>query len=110
MMSTPALSARSWIAHLDAAVDGGAGHRRVIREAVNLVFDLHRELARRRQHQHAALRAPVFGSWRRRPFGDRAGVQQPLQRRDDERAVLPVPVSAQAMRSPPPSASGMTAL
>ena len=42
-------------AHLDAAVDGGARHRRVVGEPVNLVLDLHRELARRREHQHAGL-------------------------------------------------------
>ena len=44
-------------AHLDAAVDGGARDGRVVREAVDLVFDLHGELARRREHQHAALAA-----------------------------------------------------
>jgi len=52
MMSTPALSALLH-AHVHAAVHGGAGHVRVIRQTVNLVFDLHRELARRREYEHA---------------------------------------------------------
>ena len=65
-------------AHFDAAVDGRARHRRVVREAVDFVFDLDRELARRREHQHAAL-------GRR---GLRRRGQQPLQRREHEGAGL----------------------
>ena len=42
-------------AHLDAAVDRGAGDRRVIGEPVDLVFDLDGELAGRRQDEHARL-------------------------------------------------------
>ena len=38
--------------HLDATVDRCAGDRRVVREAVDLVLDLHRELARRREHEN----------------------------------------------------------
>ena len=40
-------------AHFHAAVDRRAGNAGVIRQPVDLVFDLHRELARRCQHQHA---------------------------------------------------------
>jgi len=40
-------------AHFDASVDRGARDGRVVREAVDLVFDLHGELARRREHEHA---------------------------------------------------------
>ena len=52
-------------AHLDAAVDRGAGDRRVIGEAVDLVFDLHGELARRREHQHARSSGRARSVWRR---------------------------------------------
>ena len=66
--------------------------RRVIRQAVDLVFDLDGELARRREDEHARFRASV---------GSGVG-QQPLQRRHDERRrSCRVPVSAQAMRSLP---------
>ena len=74
-------------AHLDAAVDGGARDRRVIRQAVNLVFDLHGELARRREDEHAALRGRRFRRRRSAPSGWRRR-QQPLQHRDDERGGL----------------------
>ena len=40
-------------AHLDAAINRGARDGRVVREPVDLVLDLHGELARRRQHQDA---------------------------------------------------------
>ncbi len=43
-------------AHVDAAVHRGARDRRVIGQPVNLVLDLHRQLARRREHQHAGFR------------------------------------------------------
>src|SRR5436190_7328921 len=39
--------------HWNAAVNGSARHRRVIREALNLVVDLRRELARGREDQRA---------------------------------------------------------
>ncbi len=85
MMSTPARERAFLDAHLDAAVDGGAGDRRVVREPVDLVLDLHGELARRRQDQDAALGgigtrpdAVCYG-----PLG-----QQSLQDRHDERAGL----------------------
>ena len=39
--------------HADAAEHGRAGHRRVHREGVEIVQDLRRELARRREHQRA---------------------------------------------------------
>ena len=42
--------------HRHAAVDGDARHRRVIREALNLVVDLRRELARGREDQRARRR------------------------------------------------------
>jgi hypothetical protein len=42
-------------AHLDAAVDRGAGDVRVVGETVDFVLDLHRELARRREDEDAAL-------------------------------------------------------
>ena len=95
-------------AHLDAAVDRGARDRRVVRRGRG--FRL-----RSAPPARASARAPARGScaaWLRRLDGavsTRRG-QQPLQRRHDERAVLPVPVSAQAIRSLPASASGMTAL
>jgi len=41
-------------AHFHAAVDRGAGDRRVIGEPVDLVLDLHRELPCRRENQDAA--------------------------------------------------------
>ena len=40
-------------AHADAAVDRGAGQRRVHGERVEVLEDLRRQLARRRQHQRA---------------------------------------------------------
>ena len=92
-------------AHLDAAVDGRAGHRRVVRQPVNLVLDLHGEFARRREHEHAASRCGCGGvgaagrpaaAWRRR--GRSAASAASARRR---RTVLPVPVSAQAIRSLP---------
>ena len=54
-------------AHLDAAIHRGAGDGRVVGEAVNLVLDLHGELARRRENQHAARLAAGFGPGRRLP-------------------------------------------
>ena len=85
-------------AHLDAAVDGGARDGRVIREAVDLVFDLHGELARRREHQHAAL------GRRSRPavdcgVGPRIALSSRCSIGTTNAQVLPVPVSAHAMRS-----------
>ena len=95
-------------AHLDAAVDGGAGDRRVVREAVDFVFDLHGELARRREDQHAALgrgvRLSVTAALTGRSVSSRCSIGT------TNAAVLPVPVSAQAIRSRPASASGMTAV
>ena len=52
-------------AHLDAAVDGDAREIGVIGEALHVVFDLHAELTRRREDQHA--REAAF----RGPFGPR---------------------------------------
>ena len=101
-------------AHVDAAVNCGARNRRVVREAVNLVLDLHGELARRREHEDAgrwgpeglrhflcvaALRRFHCGAGLRRfqhvtglrPFLWSAGFQprfrgeQPLKHRHDER-------------------------
>ena len=43
-------------AHVDTAVDGGARHPRVIRQAVDFVLDLHRELTRRREYENPGLR------------------------------------------------------
>ena len=60
-------------AQFHAAVHRCARHARVVREAVNLVLDLHRELARRCEHENARFR----GTCRLR--------QQSLQRRQDER-------------------------
>ena len=95
-------------AHLDAAVDRRARDGGVVGEAVDFVLDLHRELARRREHQHAALaRRPL-----RRSAGDvpRVACSSRCSVGTTNAAVLPVPVSAQAIRSWPASASGMTAL
>ena len=43
--------------HRHAAVDGDARDRRVIGQALHLIFDLHGQLARRRQHQRARAAA-----------------------------------------------------
>ena len=48
-------------AHFDAAVDSRAGDGRVVREAVDFVFDLDGQLARRREHEDAALRGVGLG-------------------------------------------------
>ena len=100
-MSTPALSALLLHVHRHAAVDGDARDRRVIREALDLIFDLHGQLARRRQDQRA--RAPAAR-------GRVASLRNRCRIGTRNAAVLPVPVSAQAMTSRPASASGMTPL
>ena len=82
-------------AHLDAAVDRGAGDGGVIGEAVDFVLDLHRELARRREHEHAALR----GRCRAGRVGARRRAAAAAAIGTTNAAVLPVPVSAQAIRS-----------
>ena len=83
-------------AHLDAAVDRRAGDAGVVREAVDFVFDLHRELARRREHEHAALARPS----RRCPLQPRpCRVSSRCSVGTTNAAVLPVPVSAHAIRS-----------
>ena len=66
--------------HRHAAIDGNAGQIRVIRESLNVVFNLHRELAGRRQDQHARI-AALLGRRRPRP-------QQPVQDREQERRGL----------------------
>jgi hypothetical protein len=73
--------------HLDAAVDGGAGDGGVIGEAVDLVFNLHCELARRREHEYARASSSwgsgrVFQGIVRKTLPD--PLEQPLQRRDHE--------------------------
>ena len=90
-------------AHLDAAVDRRARERRVVREAVDFVLDLDGELARRREHQHAAL------ARRRVGFGGRL-VRSAAAWARTNAAVLPVPVSAHAIRSSPASARPITAV
>jgi hypothetical protein len=49
----------------------------VVREAVDFVFDLDRQLARRREHEDVTLRGV-------RLTGLEVAGQQPLQNRDDE--------------------------
>ena len=71
---------------------------------MNFVFDLHRQLARRREHQHAALGSRAASAAPGRSPAAAAAIGT------TNAQVLPVPVSAQAMRSPPASASGITAL
>ena len=70
--------------HLDAAVDGGTRDGGVIREAVNLVLDLDRELARGREHQHARFSLRWGGPFDSRVLGALAQGKQRLQHRDDE--------------------------
>ena len=65
------------LVHRHAAEDGDARHRRVIGEALDLVFDLHGELARRREHERACARR-----LRRRL------VEEALQDRNEERGGL----------------------
>ena len=90
-------------AHLDAAVDRGAGDVRVVGEAVDLVLDLHRELARRREDQHAAFAAgsasPASGSAVRASSAPCRCVSSHCSVGTTNAAVLPVPVSAHAIRS-----------
>ena len=101
-------------AHLDAAVDRRACDRGVIGEPVNLVFDLHRELARRGEDQHAAL--PIRGDWLRGRVDDRlrrtavVSGQHSLQDRHDERAGLARARFGARDDIAPLMASGMTAL
>ena len=100
-------------AHLDAAVDGGARDGRVIRQPVDFVLDLHGQLARRREHQHAAARLVRrgLGSFAHaRQQRSWSAVSSRCRIGTTNAHVLPVPVSAQAMESPPASASGMTAV
>ena len=83
-------------AHLDAAVHGGTRNGRVVGQAVDFVLDLHRQLTRRREDEHARFRKKGSGVFFR---GWRDGVgrlkktpdpffQEPLQSRDDERRRL----------------------
>ena len=67
-------------AHLDAAVDGDARHVGVVGEPFDVVRDLHRQLARRREDQDAREAAFL----RRR----RARRQQPVEDRQQERGSL----------------------
>ena len=62
--------------HRHAAVDGNAGQIGVIRESLNVVFNLHGELAGRRQNQHAGV-AALLGRRGPRP-------QQAVQDRQQE--------------------------
>jgi len=72
--------------HFNAAINCGAGDGRVVRESVNFVFDLNRELTCRREHQHAApWNGRVCRGCVRR---ERVRGQQSLQRRHDERGGL----------------------
>ncbi len=76
------------------AVDGDARDRRVIRESLDVVVDLDRQLARRRQDEHRGAAQP---SGRRRP-ARRARIRR-SRIGSTNAAVLPVPVSAHAIRS-----------
>ncbi len=104
-MSTPARSDALLRVHRHAAVDGRARDRRVIREALDLVVDLRRELARRREDERARdvvrLARAAFAVLAKQTR-DRTG--------STYAAVLPVPVSAQPMTSRPARAYGSTAL
>ena len=89
--------------HLDAAVDGDAGEVGVVSEALHIVFDLHAELARRREDEDAGVAVVRPAFWAR-------ALSMRLRIGSTKATVLPVPVSAQPMTSWPPSAIGMTAL
>ena len=65
------------LGHVDAAEHRDAGHRRVIREALHLIFDLHRELTGRRENQRARRGLP------RRTFA-----QKSLKNRNEKRGGL----------------------
>ena len=75
-------------AHFDTAVNRGARDRRVVREAVDFVFDLNRELTRGREHHHAAL--DCAGKSRCVSGGADLEIvgQQSLDGRNDERGGL----------------------
>jgi hypothetical protein len=88
--------------HLDAAVDGDAREVGVIREALDVVFDLHAQLARRREDQDAREAALVRRS--------RARLQHAVQDRQHERDRLAGAGVGAADDVVPPSAIGMTAL
>ena len=102
-MSTPDLSARSCGPIGDAAVDGDAGEVGVIREAL-----------RRRPRSARTARASARGSGRAcsraPPAPPRATCSMRLRIGSRNAAVLPVPVSAQPIRSSPFMTIGMTAL
>ena len=57
--------------HRHAAVDRDARNRRVVRQPLHLVFDLDRELARRRQHQRARSGGRSGGALGEEPLQDR---------------------------------------
>ena len=75
--------------HADAAEHRRAGDRRVHGEGVEVLEDLRRQLARRREHERAR-RPPRL-------------VDQPVDDRQQNAAVLPLPVCAEAMTSGPPA-------
>ena len=72
----------------------------MVGQALDLVLDLDGQLARRRQHQRSRARRRLGA----------VSVRNRCRIGTRNAAVLPVPVSAQAMTSLPASASGMTPL
>jgi hypothetical protein len=63
--------------HADAAEDGGAAHRRVVPEPLDVVLDLDGEFARRREHEDAG-----------RALARRVALEQPLHQWQQERRGL----------------------
>jgi hypothetical protein len=85
--------------HRDAAIDRYARHGGVVGQALHLVLNLDRQLARGRRISVRVRGGCGGASWRNRC---RIGTRNA--------AVLPVPVSAQAITSAPDKAIGITPL